>query len=147
MNRILNRRDVVLADPTLTAIERDAAARAARRMMDQAREALPPELAYLSEGLMAEAIVKAVEFARSSVSETTAKIYEDDWNAFTAWCAKRKAPFAAGAAGRGDVVSGRVFEPDGPQRAESGSGGDRVLSSPLGPSLGFRRSSHFTRNP
>ena len=92
MNRILNRRDVVLADPTLTAIERDAAARAARRMMDQAREALPPELAYLSEGLMAEAIVKAVEFARSSVSETTAKIYEDDWNAFTAWCAKRKAP-------------------------------------------------------
>jgi site-specific recombinase XerD len=81
-----------LAETGLAVIERDAAERAARRLMEQAREALPPELAYLADGLMAEAVVKAVEFARHSVSETTEKIYADDWSAFRAWCAERKAP-------------------------------------------------------
>ena len=84
--------ELVVAETALAVIERDAAARATRRLMEQAREALPPELAYLADGLMAEAIVKAVEFSRHSVSETTEKIYADDWNAFRAWCAERKAP-------------------------------------------------------
>lgn len=81
-----------MAETRLAVIEREASERAARRLMAQAREALPPELAYLAEGLMAEAIVKAVEFSRHSVSETTEKIYADDWTAFRAWCAERKAP-------------------------------------------------------
>ncbi|GEM_PF-4614135 len=84
--------ELVVAETALAVIERDAAARATRRLMEQAREALPPELAYLADGLMAEAIVKAVEFSRHSVSETTEKIYADDWTTFRAWCAERKAP-------------------------------------------------------
>lgn len=81
-----------MVETKLAVIERQASERAAHRLMEQAREALPPELAYLADGLMAGAVVKAVEFARHSVSETTEKIYADDWNAFRAWCAERKAP-------------------------------------------------------
>jgi integrase len=81
-----------LADNPLAILERAAKERATRRVTEQALEALPPELAHLAQGLMAEAIVKAVEFAQHSVSETTEKIYADDWNAFRAWCAERKAP-------------------------------------------------------
>ncbi len=90
-----------MAETGLAVIERDAAERAARRLMEQAREALPPELAYLADGLMADAVVKAVEFARHSVSESTEKIYADDWNAFR------------GAPGRGSVLSLRMRGTDG----------------------------------
>jgi hypothetical protein len=39
----------------------------------RAGESLPPELAHLAEGAVADALAKAVSFARSSVSETTEK--------------------------------------------------------------------------
>jgi integrase len=93
MRESFERSEVARAATKLAVFERDEADRAARRIMQQAREALPPELAHLAEGLMAEAVVKAVELARHSVSETTEKIYADDWNAFRAWCTRRKAPF------------------------------------------------------
>jgi integrase len=65
---------------------------AARRLVRIAGEALPPELAHLAEGPMAEALQKAVAFARRSVSPTTEKIYADDWEAFCAWCRSKNAP-------------------------------------------------------
>jgi len=65
---------------------------AARRLVRIAGEALPLELAHLAEGPMAEALQKAVAFARRSVSPTTEKIYADDWEAFCAWCRSKDAP-------------------------------------------------------
>jgi len=65
---------------------------AARRLVRIAGEALPPELAHLAEGPMAEALQKAVEFARRSVSPNTEKIYADDWEAFCDWCRSKNAP-------------------------------------------------------
>lgn len=58
-------------------MERLTKERATRWITELALEALPPELAHLAEGLIAEAIVKAVEFAQHTVSETTDKIYAD----------------------------------------------------------------------
>jgi integrase len=57
-----------------------------------AGEALPPELAHLATGPLAEALAKAVTFAKRSVSKTTEKIYADDWKAFEAWCRSHGAP-------------------------------------------------------
>jgi len=65
---------------------------AARRLVRIAGEALPPELAHLAEGPMADALAKAVSFARRSVSPTTEKIYTEDWDAFRAWCQAKNAP-------------------------------------------------------
>jgi hypothetical protein len=57
----------------------EAARRAAARLIRIAGEALPPELAHLAEGSLAEALGKAVDYARHSISPTTEKIYADDW--------------------------------------------------------------------
>jgi integrase len=69
-----------------------AAGRAAERLVRIAAEALPPELAHLATGVMAASIAKAVGYAQSTLSETTEKIYADDWAAFAAWCAAHGAP-------------------------------------------------------
>ena len=55
---------------------------ASDRLQRIAREALPPELAHLADGKMAEALEQAVAYAQHSVSPVTEKIYEDDWAAF-----------------------------------------------------------------
>jgi integrase len=81
-----------VADQALSILEREAAARAHNRLIELAREALPPELAHLAEGPMAEALAKAVDYARASVSPTTEKIYQDDWAAFRAWADDKAAP-------------------------------------------------------
>ena len=67
--------------------------RAAERIKRLAREALPPELAHLADGDMAEALTQAVTYAQQSVSPVTAKIYEDDWAAFEDWCRGHGAPW------------------------------------------------------
>lgn len=69
-----------------------AAQQAAARLVRIAREALPPELAHLAEGGLAEALTRAVDYARHAVSPATEKIYADDWSAFAAWCAGHRAP-------------------------------------------------------
>jgi integrase len=69
-----------------------AASRAAARLVRIATEALPPELAHLAAGPMAESLAKAVAYAQDSLCATTLKIYRDDWAAFAAWCAARGAP-------------------------------------------------------
>ena len=71
----------------------EAARRAAARLIRIAGEALPPELAHLAEGSLAEALGKAVDYARHSISPTTEKIYADDWAAFSTWCAGHRAPY------------------------------------------------------
>ena len=70
----------------------EAARRAAARLIRIAGEALPPELAHLAEGSLAEALGKAVDYARHAISPTTEKIYGDDWAAFSTWCAGHRAP-------------------------------------------------------
>jgi len=61
-------------------------------MRRQARAALPPALAHLADGPLAEALRKAIGYAHRAVSPTTEKIYDDDWHAFRAWCAAHDAP-------------------------------------------------------
>jgi len=60
---------------------------ARRRAVQLAREALPPELAHLADGLIAEALADAVVLAQGPLSQATEKIYADDWAAFVTWCA------------------------------------------------------------
>ena len=58
-----------------------------------AGETLPPELAHLAEGPMADALSKAVAYAQRGLSPTTEKTYADDWAAFRAWCLGHRAPY------------------------------------------------------
>ena len=64
----------------------------ADRMVRIAGEALPPELAHLAEGPMAEALAKAVDFAQASVAPRTEKLYGSTWAAFCSWCDAHRAP-------------------------------------------------------
>ncbi len=63
-----------------------------RQALRIAGEALPPALAHLAEGPLGQAIARAVDYARASVSPTTEKIYADDWTAFRLWCVEHGAP-------------------------------------------------------
>lgn len=63
-----------------------------RRAVRAARDALPPELAHLASGLIAEALADALALAQGTLSATTEKIYADDWTPFAAWCATCQAP-------------------------------------------------------
>ena len=65
---------------------------ARRRAVQAARDALPPELAHLADGLIAESLADAIGLAQSTLSATTEKIYADDWETFAAWCAVGQAP-------------------------------------------------------
>ncbi len=57
---------------------------ARHRAVQFAREALPPELTHLAEGLIAESLAEAVALAQGTLSMATEKIYADDWAAFVA---------------------------------------------------------------
>jgi integrase len=83
---------VALATAPAPAPDPQAAARAAARLLRVATEALPPELAHLAHGKLAGPLGQAVEYAQASLAGTTMKIYEDDWRAFTDWCASHGAP-------------------------------------------------------
>ena len=65
---------------------------ARRRAVQAARDALPPELAHLADGLIAEALADAVSLAQGTLSATTEKVYAHDWAAFVTWCAACQAP-------------------------------------------------------
>lgn len=58
-----------------------------------AGEALPPSLAHLAEGPLAEALMKAVAYAQRSVAPATEKTYLNDWVTFRTWCTDRGAPY------------------------------------------------------
>ena len=77
--------------PTNTA-GRGAAIPVTGQLLRIAAEALPPELAHLAAGPMAQSIAEAVAFTQNTLSATTLKIYGDDWTAFRAWCAAHGAP-------------------------------------------------------
>jgi integrase len=62
------------------------------RAVQLARDALPPELAHLADGPIAEALAEAVVLAQGTLSAATERIYADDWAAFVAWCGECKAP-------------------------------------------------------
>jgi integrase len=81
-----------VAETGINTLDRVASARSKQRLVEAAREALPLEFAHLAEGPMAEALARAVDFARHSVSPTTEKIYQDDWAAFRAWTDANGAP-------------------------------------------------------
>ena len=78
--------------PAMTAASRTGAIPVTGPLLRIAAEALPPELAYLAAGPMAQSIAEAVAFTQNAVSATTLKIYGDDWAAFRAWCAAHGAP-------------------------------------------------------
>jgi integrase len=65
---------------------------AVQRLVRIATETLPPELAHLAAGPLAESLGKAVDFARDSLSERTQKTYLENWTAFQSWCDANKAP-------------------------------------------------------
>ena len=65
---------------------------AVQRLVRIATEALPPELAHLASGPLAESLAKAVDFARHSIAERTEKTYADNWIAFQIWCDAHGAP-------------------------------------------------------
>lgn len=75
--------------PLLPVTPADAAR---HRAVQLAREALPPELAHLAQGLIAESLAEAVALAQGTLSTATEKIYADDWAAFVAWCVACQAP-------------------------------------------------------
>lgn len=83
---------IVVAPPGTVTTAASTSAMAVR-LARIAGEALPPELAYLAEGVFGKALAKAVEYAQHSVSPTTEKIYADDWGTFRAWCIEHRAPY------------------------------------------------------
>ena len=65
---------------------------AVQRLVRIATEALPPELAHLASGPLAESLAKAVDFARHAIAERTEKTYAENWTAFQVWCEAHGAP-------------------------------------------------------
>ncbi len=71
----------------------EIAGRAGEPIRRMAGEVLPPAVADLAAGPLAEALDRAMKLAHASVSARTARAYADCWDHFSAWCESHGATY------------------------------------------------------